>query len=179
MLTTVNDILATAYNKAEINNQGSMRGEGLCSYNVVRKLHNHDEFKSLAQFIETHANTYWQDLNYTAHKQPRVFEMWTNVYKKDAFIDTHSHSPIQIVASFYLQQPDHGGDLAFEHPMMQLMKHQPYDDELIRYHPEFWEYDVPIKTGDLVLFPGYLNHRTRSNNSDQDRIIIGANLCQS
>jgi hypothetical protein len=28
-----------------------------------------------------------------------------------------------------------------------------------------------------VLFPGYLNHRTRPNQSDQNRIIIGANLC--
>lgn len=177
MLDTVKDILAASYSKAETNNQMSMRGEGLCSYNVSRKLHHRDEFKPLIQFIETHATIYWKNLGYLSAKRPEVFEMWTNVYKKNSFIDMHSHSPIQLTASFYLQQPNGGGTLAFEHPMIQLMKHQPYNESLIRYHSEFWEHDVAIKTGDLVLFPGYLNHRTRPNQSDQDRIIIGANLC--
>jgi uncharacterized protein (TIGR02466 family) len=177
MLDAVVDILASSYREAETNNQGSMRGNGLCSYNASRRLHQRSEFQSLIAFIEKHATAYWQDLGYMPSQRPKVFEMWTNVYKKDSFIDMHSHSPIQMTASFYLQQPADGGNLAFEHPMMQLMKHQPYEHALIRYHSEAWEHDVPVKTGDLVLFPGYLNHRTRPNQSDSDRIIIGANLC--
>ena len=177
MLNAVKDILASSYSNTETNNQVSMRGDGLCSYNVSRKLHHQNEFQTLIQFIEAHATTYWKDLGYMSAQRPVVFEMWTNVYKKNSFIDMHSHSPVQMTASFYLQQPAAGGNMALEHPMLQLMKHQPYDHDMIRYHSEFWEHDVAIKTGDLVLFPGYLNHRTRPNQSDQNRIIIGANLC--
>ena len=34
---------------------------------------------------------------------------------------------------------------------------------------------MPARTGDLVIFPGWLNHETSVNESDDDRIIIGAN----
>jgi uncharacterized protein (TIGR02466 family) len=176
ILNSISDILASSYAKVQTNNQMSMRGNGLCTYNAYRKLHNHDEFKLLVSLIETHANRYWRALEYAPLQKPKVYEMWTNVYKKDSFIEMHSHSPVTITASFYLQQPVNGGNLAFENPMLQLMKHQPYDPALIRYHSETWEYSVPVKTGDLILFPGYLNHRTDPNQSDQDRITIGANL---
>lgn len=177
MLDTVNGVLNQSYKEATDNNQGFMRGDGLCSYNTSRELHTRREFKSLINFIEEHAQAYWKDLGYSDAQKPGVFEMWTNVYKKGSFIDMHSHSPVQMIASFYLQQPENAGNLVFEHPMMHLMKHQPYDPDLLRNHPEFWEYDVPVKTGDLILFPGYMNHKTRPNNSDQDRIMIGANIC--
>jgi len=177
MLDTVNVLLEKSYSSAKENNQEFMRGDGLCSYNTSRDLHTQTKFKSLVKFIEEHSHIYWKDLGYSPLQQPGVFEMWTNVYKTGSFIDVHAHSPVQMIASFYLQQPDNGGNLVFEHPMMSLMKHQPYDMDLVRNHPEFWEYHVPVKTGDLILFPGYLNHKTLPNNAIQDRIMIGANIC--
>ena len=84
MLNAVKDILASSYSNTETNNQVSMRGDGLCSYNVSRKLHHQNEFQTLIQFIEAHATTYWKDLGYMSAQRPVVFEMWTNVYKKNS-----------------------------------------------------------------------------------------------
>ena len=32
-----------------------------------------------------------------------------------------------------------------------------------------------MKTGDVVIFPGWILHGTTPNKSDMDRIVIGAN----
>ena len=47
-------------------------------------------------------------------------------------------------------------------------------EEFNNYNAKSWTFDV--KTGDMVLFPGYLNHFSTPNESDTDRIIIGANF---
>ena len=40
----------------------------------------------------------------------------------------------------------------------------------------FDDYEVPFKTGDVVIFPGWLLHRTEKNNSDKLRITINTNI---
>ena len=177
MLHQLNPLLEECYNSAKDNNQQSIRGDGVCTYNTARELNNTSEFKTIKEFINEHAEIYWKELGYDPKQKPAVFEMWTNIYKTGSFIDIHSHSPIQMTACFYLQYPPNGGDLVFEHPLATLLKHQPYDHSLIREHPEYWEYNVPMKTGDLVIFPGYINHKTLPNKSNMDRIMIGANIC--
>jgi uncharacterized protein (TIGR02466 family) len=168
--------LLDCYNKTTEFNQGSMRGDGLCSYNVMRDLHKWPELKLLVDFINEHAWQYWKDIGYNTNQRPGVYEMWSNIYKHNSFIEAHTHAPIHMTASFYLDMPSDGGNIAFEHPNTTLLKHQPYPLDDIRYGTVF-EHEVEIKTGDLVLFPGWLVHKTKPNNSMQDRIIIGSNIC--
>jgi uncharacterized protein (TIGR02466 family) len=168
--------LQECYERTTEFNQGSMRGDGLCSYNVMRDLQTWPEMQPLVKFINVHAELYWQALGYDANMRPGVFEMWSNIYKHDSFIDAHTHAPIHLTASFYLQMPENGGNIAFEHPNAVLMKHQPYALDGIRYGSTF-EHEVTVKTGDLVFFPGWLTHKTKPNQSLEDRIIIGSNVC--
>jgi uncharacterized protein (TIGR02466 family) len=168
--------LQECYERTTEFNQGSMRGDGLCSYNVMRDLQTWPEMQPLVEFINAHAELYWQALGYDANMRPGVFEMWSNIYKHDSFIDAHTHAPIHLTASFYLQMPENGGNIAFEHPNAVLMKHQPYALDGIRYGSTF-EHEVTVKTGDLVFFPGWLTHKTKPNQSLEDRIIIGSNVC--
>ena len=174
-LKNTRHIISAADLQGRMHRQEFMRGNSTCSYNNMRHIHNMPEFKELTQCIEEHANTYWKELNYAP--QPRVVEMWSNTYKTGSYIDIHNHAPTQVVGSFYLHQPDHGGNLCFEDPMVQVAKHQPYDikgNDI--YNSSYWQTELSVKTGDLVLWPGWLYHRTRPNSSDQDRIIIGINI---
>jgi oxalate decarboxylase/phosphoglucose isomerase-like protein (cupin superfamily) len=47
-------------------------------------------------------------------------------------------------------------------------------DEWNNYNAKSWTFDV--QTGDILLFPGYLNHFSTPNENDDERIIIGANF---
>ena len=42
------------------------------------------------------------------------------------------------------------------------------------YNSERW--DLPVKTGDIVLFPGNIRHGALPNTSNKPRIVIGANF---
>jgi uncharacterized protein (TIGR02466 family) len=163
------------FDTTKINNQTSMRGEGICSYNIKRDLHLDPTFKILVEFVNEHAQLYWKELGYNQAMRPEVYEMWTNIYKQDSFIEMHNHSPIHMTASFYLQHPESGGNIVFEHPNATLLKHQPYAFDQIRYTA--FEQEVSVSTGTLVIFPGYMNHRTQPNMSADHRIIIGSNIC--
>lgn len=168
--------LQECYNKTTEFNQDSMRGDGLCSYNVMRDLHTWPELKPIVDFLNEHAWNYWQAIGYDINQRPGVYEMWSNIYKHDAFIDAHTHAPIHMTASFYLQMPANGGNIVFEHPNTILMKHQPYGFDKTRYGQTF-EHEITVETGDVIFFPGWLTHKTKPNLSNEDRIIIGSNIC--
>lgn len=161
-----------------INNQGSMRGNGVCSYVERRDLHTLPEFKLLVDFITEQAANYWRELNYDDFYKPKIVEMWYNVYKKDSFIDLHNHAPRVLTSSFYLRKTPGVGNIVFENPLSTLLKHQPYQINKNTYHTLF-EQEFDAETGDLVLFPGWLNHRTNVNTLDEDRIMIGTNICSA
>jgi uncharacterized protein (TIGR02466 family) len=174
-IATIKQIVLSLLPKTLDNNQSSMRGNGICSYNVLRNLHTCSVLKSLIEFINQQAQLYWTALNYDVSMRPEVYEMWANIYKQGSFIESHTHAPIHMTASFYLQMPDGGGNIAFDNPNTTLLKYQPYALDAIRYGQ--FEHEVTVETGDLVIFPGWLAHKTKPNGSVQDRIIIGANIC--
>jgi uncharacterized protein (TIGR02466 family) len=175
--STLLPLLDSIFEKTKKNNQGSMREEGLCSYNAVRNLHTWPELQPLVKFIEYHYLQYWEKLAYSKEIKPKLIEMWANKYPNGAFIDWHNHSPIAITSSFYLQKDPGGGNILFEHPNELLLKHQPTLGDLEKniYHSLFTE-EIKVSSGDLIMFPGYLKHRTIPNLEKTDRIIIGANI---
>lgn len=174
LLTTLEQFIE--FDKTLLNNQGSMRGNGICSYVDRRDLHLLPEFKTVVDFITDQAIIYWQELNYDTVYTPKIEEMWYNVYKKDSFIDLHNHAPRVLTGSFYLSKKSNISNIVFENPLSTLLKHQPYKIDKNTYHTLFEE-EFNAESGDLVLFPGWLNHRTNNNVLDEDRIMIGTNLC--
>lgn len=166
--------LDSVFEKTKTNNQGSMRG-GLCSYNAVRDLQHWPELKPYIDFLQEHAEIYWKELGYK--KEPKISEMWANKYSPGSFIDIHNHSPIAITVSFYLQKPANSGNICFVNPLETLLKHQPFSelDDRNNYHRMF-NYNVEVNEGDVIMFPGWLQHETMPNDSEFDRIIIGTNI---
>ena len=166
--------LEPIFEKTKLNNQGSMRG-GLCSYNVARDLHHWPELKQYVSFLKTHISLYWNELGYG--DTPKITETWANQYPPDSFIDTHNHSPIPITISFYLQKSKDSGNIRFTDPNEAVLKYQPFAGLASRdnYHNMFVR-EIEVVEGDVVMFPGWINHATSINNSTEDRIIIGTNV---
>lgn len=164
------------YEDIKKNNQGSMRGNGICSYVQKRDLHHDEEFIPVVNFILEQTSIYWKKIGYAEKYKPIIKEMWFNVYKEQSYIDIHNHAPIVTTCSFYIQKDSNDGNIVFENPLATLLKHQPYYISKENYHTLF-EQEIDTKSGDLILFPGWLNHKTLPNTSKKDRIMIGANIC--
>ena len=164
------------YNTIFNNNQGSMRGSGVCSYVERRDLHLDPAFSDVVDFLKEQCIAYWSLLKYNPKYKPIIKEMWFNVYNNESFIDIHNHAPMTTTCSLYVQKLPNVGNIVFENPLSTLLKHQPYYIDKDNYHTLF-ETEVEAQTGDLVMFPGWLNHKTLPNTSDKERIMIGANIC--
>lgn len=161
------------------NNQGSMRQGGLCSYNVINNLAEQIDLLDLETFVTEESQKFWKELGYS-ESGCRIYQSWANRYPHNSFIEAHNHAPIALTASFYLQKPKNSGELIFENPLNLLLKHQPYAqlNDISNYHNLF-DYKISISEGDLIIFPGYLTHKTTVNLSNTDRIIIGFNIVAS
>jgi uncharacterized protein (TIGR02466 family) len=162
-------ILEEAFKKTLKDNQKSMRG-GLCSFNTVRDLHKLPEFQSYVDFVNQHLPIYWKELGYGG--RPHITQMWANIYPPGSFIESHNHSPTNATINFYLQKSSRSGNIVFEHPTETLLRHQPFTEESYK----MFNYEVDAEEGDIVMFPGYLQHKSLPNRDVVDRIIIGTNV---
>lgn len=171
IISQVEDILKLT----EQNNQGYMRKDGLCSYNVCRNLRYQVDIEEIYAFVETELEKYWKELGYL-DKGFKIIENWINRYPPGSYIEAHNHAPIALSASFYLQKPEGSGEIIFENPLSTLLKYQPYEFSNIDHYDKWFDRPVSIQEGDLVIFPSYLNHKTEINRSALDRYIIGFNI---
>lgn len=161
------------------NNVTLMRDGALSSARVAENLHRNPHFEDLVKFIHEHAEKYWLHMGYDSKRLPRLKMLWGNIYPNGGYIEAHDHAPMPLVASFYVRKSPEASNIVFEHPLELLLKHQPLEG--LRDRSEYFkmfETEVEVNQGDLVLFPGWLKHKTRSMPDTGDRIIVGGTLDQ-
>jgi hypothetical protein len=97
---------------------------------------------------------------------------WVNLHKKGGFTYPHAHGMCSLSIAAYLQMPEDGGFIMFKDPHFDLRSIQRKNTQpgsLEEYQP------VPAVTGDVLFFPGWLQHQTQANQSDNDRWVITTN----
>jgi hypothetical protein len=101
-----------------------------------------------------------------------VTNSWVNLHKKGGFTYPHAHGMCSLSIAAYLQLPEDGGFIEFKDPHFDLRSIQRKNTSpgsLEEYQP------VAAVTGDVLFFPGWLQHKTQKNLSDQDRWVITTN----
>jgi uncharacterized protein (TIGR02466 family) len=142
-------------------------------YRTLPNLQDDIKFKPLIDFAEYHGKKYWKELNLTSRVEPYVLHMWSNKIPPGGFTPVHVHTPIPIAAALYIHASDDMGVLEIENPIDTIEKLVPRDNRL---KPYFHTHRVPISDGKLVLFPGWIRHFTRSNMTNENRIIVSFNI---
>ncbi len=173
MTDLFNQNLELYSNHRLFNNSYSLEGteEGM-----YRDLHRRLPYPELIEFIKHHVNEYWKELKYTSKHQPSIIHMWSNLTPKGGNIIQHNHSPFEIAGSFYVDASPDRGCLALVDPNEMLKGRLPYyEDDQSKQGRYFFDHLVEPKPGKLVLFPGWLYHKTQKNPSDKPRIVLGLN----
>lgn len=141
-----------------------------------RDLHKTLPYPELIGFISHHVKEYWKQLGYNSKHDPNIVHMWSNLTPKGGNIIQHNHSPYEIAGSFYVDASPEQGCLALVDPNEMIRGRLPYyEDEQSKQGRYFFDHLVEPKPGKLVLFPGWLYHKTQKNPSDRPRIVIGLN----
>jgi uncharacterized protein (TIGR02466 family) len=144
------------------------RGGGLSSSTDTDAPQAWEEAQDFLEWIKKPIITIWQDWAYQ-NTNARIVSSWVNLHPPGAWTDEHSHGSIPLVVVLYIDQPLNGGNLEIQNP---LFYHWQGYNQLSTTR---WK-EIPVSTGDVVIFPGWINHRTQQNLSNQNRIVASFNI---
>ena len=86
--------------------------------------------------------------------QYMIESLWGAIYEQGDFCQKHVHLPSQLSWIYYCQVPEGSPPLLF-------------DDIDYEFYPE---------VGDLIMFPGWLNHSVPIYDNNEERIILAGNI---
>jgi hypothetical protein len=100
-----------------------------------------------------------------------VSNSWVNVHNKEGITNEHNHACTGLVIAAYLNMPENGGYYECKDPLE-------YHKAMLPVHGSHLWRQIPTISGDVLIFPGWLNHRTQPNLSDENRWVLTTNLMQ-
>ncbi len=101
----------------------------------------------------------------------RVMNSWFNCHRTGGQSLQHEHGTVDIVFSSYPRFPQGGGRLEFKDPLEYHWHGYPKKNDRNMY----WK-PVDIEEGDVMIFPGWIKHRTEINSSLENRYVLTVNL---
>ena len=110
----------------------------------------------------------------TENKNIRIKEMWAIINKTGDFNVVHTHPNCYLSAAYYVKAPEKCGRFQIENP--NIAKKNFYPEIKIKNELNVQVAGIEIEEGDLLIFPGYLPHKVRANESNEDRIVISFNV---
>lgn len=131
--------------------------------------HRWPELQPFIHWLEHALEFQWTHHNYV-YVEKRIGESWFNIHKKTGETLEHHHNGIGLVVTCYISLPENGGFIEFRDPLEYHKAHTPIIPE-----QELWK-QIECKSGDILIFPGWLKHRTQPNMSDEDRIVLTLNI---
>ena len=168
----IRSMLDPIFEESKNNNVNLEQHGGISTYRVNSQLHLTNELKTLSTLVLQQAKLYWKVLDITDTLHPEIDMCWSNLHPGAGYTAPHSHSLMPMVASFYLEAPENSGDIVFINPMEYSLTHLPYNGSI----EDKIETSVHVQSGDLIMFPGWLRHKTQENYSGKDRIVITFNI---
>ena len=101
-------------------------------------------------------------------------QSWTAVNHKANAHHLHLHPNTVFSCVFYAQA--NSGDFQIKMPMSRIQEGYNFSYKVLQQNIfNSRTYNASVKTGDIIIFPGWLEHQALPNEDDAPRIIIGTN----
>ena len=137
------------------------------------KVLDHPIFKKLSKIIDKNAREYVEKVLGISDKIKRVHS-WATVTHKGQHHGHHKH-PGAFISVVYYARCDSGiFNTAFDRSMIQEGFFLDYSiRDFNKYNCVTWH--VKTESNDMLAFPGWISHGSTPSESDEPRILIGAN----
>lgn len=136
--------------------------------------HEWPEMKDFIEWVKPNIDQVWSSWKLDFKMMKYISMSWMNCHPKGAYTDQHHHHNVPVAIACYLHVPPGSGNLMIKNPLAVQNFSMPVDEE---YYEKGMEWDViPVKTGDVFFFPGWLDHKTEVNETDNDRYIMSINV---
>lgn len=118
--------------------------------------------------IEEHVVSYINGMGLDKYEWT-ILSSWLTQTKQNEFARVHAHGGSDIAGVYYLDSNGEDGNLYFRTPNVLL--NQSY---IAQHIPN--EYETVPKNGKILLWPAYLDHGTRSNVTEHERVSLSFNI---
>lgn len=170
---------------AYLNSVFDQSGENVWALETGKSTGEHDlylyerpEIQWLIQPMFEQARTFWHELDYRHGAKITITSAWANLHTTGQVTGEHSHCggsfKSHLSAAYYFKKPPCSGNIMFTDPLEYIHKMSPvhqYDETNGKMYQE-----IQADQFDLLLFPSWLKHQTKPNNSSEDRIAISVNF---
>lgn len=125
--------------------------------------HTWQQFEPFLYYVKEKTDEIWKDWNLYPFER-FVTSSHINRQCRGEAVREHAHGGVDIVVVAYISAEQGTGNIEFRDPLEYAWQNLPKDT-----HPrDVWR-EVEVKTNDVLFFPGFLNHRTQINQTDNDR----------
>lgn len=134
-----------------------------------------EEPKIFVNAINSSLSKAFNDMGWDVQNQEvKITDMWSIINKEGASNERHIHPNSFLSAAYYVKAPKDCGNIMFYDPRSAPVFRSPKiaKDNFLNTS----EISITPTEGMLILFPSYLNHSVKPNNSDQERVVISFNI---
>ena len=123
--------------------------------------------KEVYKEIDIHLERYCHELNFPI--MDYNMQSWLSMFKKGNYGHVHNHVDADISGVYYYKTNGEDGNIFFEsaNPFLEISK-------CFMNIAEVWEHKPQV--GKILLFPGWLKHGIKTNNTDNIRISLSFNI---
>ena len=131
------------------------------------------ELRSLSKNISVYANEFKKKFYYKSNI--KIINMWINVNQKNSYNLVHNHPFSSFSGVFYIQTPANCGNIDFRNDS-KIEHFMPVENFTNYGHYNSLSWTLPVKENILYLFPAWLTHTVKSNQSNKERISVSFNI---
>lgn len=151
----------------QVSNQGGWQSE------LIYKIET--DMQPLYKACDERVNALNHALGYD-DSRVRMQSFWININEKGNYNEVHDHPGSFYAGVYYVKAKEGQGEIIFYNPISFFSNYVAANKikDFSQFNAVNWRFTP--KTGDLYIFPSYLNHFVRRNMIDEDRISIAFNF---
>ena len=136
--------------------------------------HTWEEFKLYYEFLRHAMSAISSEWGYNPNWEKNISESWINVHPPGGWTGEHHHQNVMFATTAYLSKPEDSGEFMVRNPLESYKKAEPV---LASYwsNEKYWA-PIEVNTNDVLIFPGWLTHKTQKNHSKENRYILSSNV---
>lgn len=166
----INDQELNSLKNLEYIKHKSIEGLKLSSNTDILQL---DELKRLKDFIKNSLDDYVSNVLEVNNKFS-FCQSWSTIQNKNSYHPNHSHANHIISSVYYAKAKE--TKLTFNITKSKIQDGYFFEYDIKNYNIyNSASYAIPLKTGDIIFFPGQLGHESSINDEDE-RIAVGSSF---
>jgi len=156
----------------EKNKKDVYKNEGNTTSNNNSVL-NEKQFKELKLELDLRVADYFNKVISPANSiEPYITQSWLNFTKKNEHHHKHAHPNSFVSGVFYLNCNEEFDNIVFYKEKYEGIKPEYKEHNL--WNSDSWY--IPVKTGDIMMFPSSLTHMVETKKGDNTRISLAFNV---